>query len=82
MDDTGARVCQELLGNNAEWGVAWVHSYVTLDKQKMYCIYDAPSPEAIRQAAERKWPAGGRHHRSAGAGPLFLPVTRLRAGRR
>jgi hypothetical protein len=53
MDGTGAQVCLELLGNNAEWGVAWVHSYVTLDKQKMFCIYDAPSPEAIRQAAQR-----------------------------
>ena len=52
-DSAGAEVCQEVIGNNAQSGVTWVHSYVTLDKTKTYCIYDAPSPEAIRQAAER-----------------------------
>jgi Protein of unknown function (DUF4242) len=26
---------------------------VSEDKQKTYCIYDGPSPEAIRQAARR-----------------------------
>jgi hypothetical protein len=30
-----------------------VHSYVTADKRTTYCIYDAPSPEAIRNVAER-----------------------------
>jgi len=30
-----------------------VHSYVSEDKTKTYCIYDGPNPEAIRQAAER-----------------------------
>jgi hypothetical protein len=33
--------------------VTWVHSYVTPDKKKTFCIYDAPSPEAIRTAAKR-----------------------------
>ena len=49
----GARACLEVIGNNAEWGVTWVQSYVPLDKKKTFCIYDAPSPEAIRQAAAR-----------------------------
>jgi hypothetical protein len=30
-----------------------VHSYVTEDKTKTYCVYDGPSPEAIRRAARR-----------------------------
>ena len=30
----------------------WLHSYVSLDKTKTFCVYDGPSPEAIRQAAE------------------------------
>lgn len=34
-------------------GVTWVHSYVTADKKKTFCIYDAPSPEAIHTAAKR-----------------------------
>jgi hypothetical protein len=29
-----------------------VHSYVSADKSVSYCVYDGPSPEAIRQAAE------------------------------
>jgi hypothetical protein len=29
-----------------------VHSYVTEDHKKTFCIYDAPSPEAIRKAAK------------------------------
>lgn len=31
--------------------MTWVHSYVTGDKRKTFCIYDGPSPEAIRRAA-------------------------------
>ena len=30
-----------------------VHSYVTPDKKRTFCIYDAPSPEAIRKVADR-----------------------------
>jgi hypothetical protein len=29
------------------------HSYVSQDKRKICCIYDGPSPEAIRKVAER-----------------------------
>ena len=36
---------------NAEDGVSWLHSYVTADARTMVCVYDAPSPEAIRKAA-------------------------------
>lgn len=49
----GAQTCLEVVGNNAVDGVTWVHSYVTLDKRKTFCIYDAPSAEAIRAAAKR-----------------------------
>ena len=49
--DTGAQSCLAVIGNNAELGVTWVHSYVTEDKGRTYCIYDGPNPEAIRRAA-------------------------------
>jgi hypothetical protein len=52
-DPQGAQVCMTVIGNNAEDGVIWVHSYVTPDKLKTFCIYDAPTPEAIRRAASR-----------------------------
>jgi Nickel responsive protein SCO4226-like len=53
VDDQGAGVCLQVIGNNSVDGVTWVHSYVTEDKSKTFCIYDAPSPEAIRTAASR-----------------------------
>ena len=53
MTNEGAQVCLTVVGNNAVDGVTWVHSYVTDDKGKTFCIYDAPSPEAIRTAVER-----------------------------
>jgi hypothetical protein len=53
VDDDGIRACQAVVENNAAEGVTWVHSYVTEDKRKTFCIYDGPSPEAIRQTAAR-----------------------------
>lgn len=38
---------------NADDGVSWLHSYVSADARTMVCVYDAPSPEAIRKAARR-----------------------------
>ena len=43
MTEDGAKACLNVVGNNAEAGVTWVHSYVSEDKQKTYCIYDAPN---------------------------------------
>ncbi len=37
---------------NAKSGVTWVHSYVSEDLRKTYCVYDGPTPEAIRETAE------------------------------
>ena len=49
----GSEICLTVVSTNAEDNVTWVHSYVTMDKKKTFCIYDAPSPEAIRKAAEK-----------------------------
>jgi hypothetical protein len=49
----GANACLTVVGNNALDGVTWVHSYVTSDKNKTFCIYDAASEQDIRNAAER-----------------------------
>ena len=53
VDDEGMRHCHEIVTRNAEEGVTWLHSYVSTDRRKTFCIYDAPSPEAIRRAAAR-----------------------------
>ncbi len=49
--DGGAGVCRSVVERNAEEGVTWLHSYVSGDKQTTYCVYDAPTPEAIRKTA-------------------------------
>lgn len=51
INDEGAQSCATVVANNAELGVTWVHSYVSDDKSKTFCIYDGPSPEAIRRVA-------------------------------
>ena len=38
---------------NDEIGVRWVYSFLSADKKKTYCLYEAPSAEAIREAAAR-----------------------------
>ena len=53
MTGEGAVACLGVVGRNADLGVTWIHSYVSDDKKKTYCVYDGPDPEAIRKAAQR-----------------------------
>ncbi len=53
-DEDGAEECLKVVNNNILDEVTWVHSYVTGDKKKTYCIYDAPSPEALRRCCPSK----------------------------
>jgi hypothetical protein len=52
-NEPGRQAATTVIGNNAQQGVTWLHSYVTPDKKRTFCIYDGPSPEAIRKVAER-----------------------------
>jgi hypothetical protein len=52
-DSEGAQRCQHVITNNALDGVTWIRSYVTPDRRKAFYICDAPTPEAIRRAAQR-----------------------------
>ena len=38
---------------NDEEGVRWLYSFLSADKRKTYCLYEAPSSEAIVRAEER-----------------------------
>jgi hypothetical protein len=38
---------------NGEEGVTWIFSFLSADKKKTYCLYEAPNPEAILAAARR-----------------------------
>ena len=53
LDEIGATTCRTVIANNAEDGVTWLHSYVTPDRRRTFCLYDGPTPEAVRSAAAR-----------------------------
>ena len=38
---------------NADEGVNWLFSFLSADRRRSYCLYEAPSPDAIIAAARR-----------------------------
>ena len=38
---------------NADEGVSWLFSFISADRLRTYCLYEAPSPDAILEAARR-----------------------------
>ena len=38
---------------NDDVGVRWLYSFLSADKKKTYCLYEAPGAEMIREAARR-----------------------------
>ena len=53
VNKDGAGAVRKIVSVNGEDAVNWVHSYVSADKTRTFCIYDAPTPEAIREVARR-----------------------------
>ena len=49
QNDTGANLCRTVVDNNADEDATWIHSYVTPDRKRTFCIYDGPTPEAVRR---------------------------------
>jgi hypothetical protein len=47
MDQAGIKLV------NDDVGVRWVYSFLSADKKKTYCLYEASNPEAIMEAARR-----------------------------
>ena len=50
LTSDAARLVGEI---NSDVGVHWLFSFLSADKKKTYCLYEAPNPEAIREAARR-----------------------------
>ena len=38
---------------NADEGVRWLFSFLSADRRRSYCLYEAPSPDEIIAAARR-----------------------------
>jgi hypothetical protein len=49
----GALACRGVVERNATVGVTWVHSYVSDDRCKTFCVYDGPDVDSVRRAAEK-----------------------------
>jgi hypothetical protein len=50
LDEAGVLEVQRI---NDDVGVQWLFSFLSADKRKTYCLYEAPNEEAIRIAARR-----------------------------
>lgn len=71
-DAESAAICGMIVLRNSEDNVTWIHSYVSNDRQKTFCIYDAPSPEAIRRTATQNNLPVDRITRVSVLDPYFL----------
>jgi hypothetical protein len=50
MTDDDVKLIEEI---NADESVRWVFSFLSADRRRTYCLYEAPSAEAIVAAARR-----------------------------
>lgn len=51
--EASAEVADRINRINEQEGVRWLYSFLSADKRKTYCLYEAPFADAIRQAAAR-----------------------------
>jgi hypothetical protein len=50
MGSDDVRLLEEV---NTDEGVSWLFSFLSADRHRTYCLYEAPSPDAIVAAAKR-----------------------------
>jgi Protein of unknown function (DUF4242) len=51
--DLDADGVEGIVAANDDVGVRWVYSFLSADKRKTYCLYEAESEDAIIEAARR-----------------------------
>jgi Protein of unknown function (DUF4242) len=50
LADADVELIEEI---NSDEGVRWLFSFLSADRRRTYCLYEAPSPDAILAAARR-----------------------------
>jgi hypothetical protein len=50
MSGDDVRLLEEV---NDDEGVSWLFSFLSADRHRTYCLYEAPTPDAIVAAAKR-----------------------------
>jgi hypothetical protein len=61
---------------NADEGVRWLFSFLSVDRRHTYCLYEAPSPDAILAAAQRANVPADAIVEVGAASPELLPRMR------
>jgi hypothetical protein len=51
--EASAEAADKINRINSDEGVRWLYSFLSADKRKTYCLYEAPFADAIRRAAQR-----------------------------
>ncbi len=49
----GRTTCDSIVAVNSALAVTWIHSYVSTDRRKAFCVYEAATAQAVRRACER-----------------------------
>lgn len=63
---------------NDDIGIQWLFSFLSADKRKTYCLYEAPNAAMIRAAAERLGIPANTIVEVDGIGPYADVVARVR----
>ena len=50
LTDADVELIEEV---NSDEGVRWLFSFLSADRRRTYCLYEAPSPDAILAAARK-----------------------------
>ncbi len=50
MSSEDVKLLEEI---NTDEGVSWLFSFLSADRHRSYCLYEAPNPDAIVAAAKR-----------------------------
>ncbi len=53
LEAVDADTVRGLQAINDECGVKWLTSFLSADKRKTYCLYEASNPDDLREAAQR-----------------------------
>ena len=48
-----SEIAKAITDVNSAVGINWLFSFLSADKKKTYCLYEAPNPDAIREAARK-----------------------------
>ena len=75
LTEAGAQACLNVVGVNANDGVTWLHSYVTPDKKRTFCIYDGPTPGGDPARGRAEQAPRRPHHRGPRPRSLLLPLS-------